>query len=81
MPTYNFRNKDNGEETEITMSISELDQYKEDNPHLEQYLTGAPLIVSGHGTTRQFDRGFKEVLQKIDERAPGSQLKKTSSQL
>jgi hypothetical protein len=39
MPTYNFRNKDTGEETEITMSMSELDQYKEDNPHLEQFLT------------------------------------------
>jgi putative FmdB family regulatory protein len=30
---------------------------------------------------RKADNGFKEVLQKIDERAPGSQLKQTSSQL
>jgi len=81
MPTYNFRNKDTGEETEITMSMSELDQYKEDNPHLQQFLTRAPGISRGVGTTRQFDSGFKEVLQKIDERAPGSELKKTSSQL
>ena len=81
MPTYNFRNKQSGEETEITMRISELDQYKQDNPHLEQFLTKAPIIARGHGTTRQFDSGFKEVLQKIDERAPGSELKKTSSQL
>jgi predicted nucleic acid-binding Zn ribbon protein len=81
MPTYNFRNKDTGEETELTMSMSELDQYKEDNPHLEQFLTRAPGIARGVGTTRQFDSGFKEVLQKIDERAPGSELKKTSSQL
>lgn len=81
MPNYNFRNKETGEETEVFMSMSELDQYKQDNPHLEQFLTGAPGVVRGHGTTRQFDSGFKEVLQKIDERAPGSELKKTSSQL
>jgi predicted nucleic acid-binding Zn ribbon protein len=81
MPTYNFRNKDTGEETELTMSMSELDQYKKDNPQLEQFLTRAPGIARGHGNTRQFDSGFKEVLQKIDERTPGSELKKTSIQL
>ena len=81
MPNYNFRNKETGEETEVFMSISELDQYKQDNPHLEQFITKAPGIVRGHGKTRQFDSGFKEVLKKIDERAPGSELKKTSSQL
>lgn len=42
---------------------------------------GAPRIVTGHGTTRQMDSGFKEVLQKIDEKTFGSELKKTSSQL
>jgi hypothetical protein len=81
MPTYNFRNKETGEETEVTMTISEFVQYKEDNPHLVSFLTKAPGIARGVGTTRQFDNGFKEVLQKIDERAPGSNLKDTSSQL
>jgi len=30
---------------------------------------------------RKMDSGFKEVLQKIHERAPGSELNKTSSQM
>ena len=47
MPTYNFRNKKTGEEFEIVLRMSELDQYKEDNPHLLQYLTGSPGRVSG----------------------------------
>ena len=81
MPTYNFRNKETGGETEVTLKISELDQYKSDNPHLVSFLKTAPGIARGVGTSRQFDSGFKEVLQKIDERAPGSQLKQTSSQL
>jgi len=43
---------------------------------------GAPMICDPVrvGVTRP-DTGFKEVLQKIDERAPGSQLKQTSTQL
>ena len=79
MPTYNFRNTETGEETELQMTMSELDQYKADNPHLVQFLTRAPSIASGR--SGQFDSGFKEVLQKIDEKSPGSELKKTSSQL
>lgn len=47
MPTYNFRNKETGEESQVTMKISELDKYKEDHPHLEQFLTGVPGVVKG----------------------------------
>ena len=34
MPTYIFKNKDNGEITEIQMRISDLDQFKQSNPNL-----------------------------------------------
>ena len=82
MPTYNFRDKKTGEEFEVHMRISELDEYKENNPHLEQFLTGAPqLNFRGVGTRSVTDSGFKEVLQKIHERTPGSELNKTSSQM
>lgn len=47
MPTYNFRNKETDEVFEVTMRMSELDQFKEDNPHLTQFLTAGPSIVSG----------------------------------
>lgn len=48
MPIYNFRNKETGEETTEMMKISELDEFKANNPHLEQYLTGAPSIGDPH---------------------------------
>jgi hypothetical protein len=48
MPTYNFRNLETGEETTEMMKISELDEFKANNPHLEQYLTGAPSIGDPH---------------------------------
>lgn len=80
MPTYNFRHKETGEEQEVLMKISELDEWKENNPEWIQFLTGAPKIT--RGTTKgNYDTGFKEVLQKIDERVPGGMKNSGSSQL
>lgn len=72
MPTYNFRNKETGEEFEVTMKISELDSYKEANPQLTQFLTGAPPIGdSVRLGIKKLDNGFREVLQKVSEKTPG----------
>jgi hypothetical protein len=82
MPTYVFRNKETGEQFEKLMKISELDSFRADNPQLETVIQavafGDPTKLS---STRKFDTGFKEVLQRIHEKTPGSQLDKTSSQL
>ena len=82
MPTYVFRNKETGEQFEKIMKISELDMFREENPQLETIIQavafGDPTKLS---STRKFDTGFKEVLQRIHEKTPGSQLEKSSSQL
>lgn len=82
MPTYVFRNKITGEQSETFMKISELDTFRSNNPDLETVIQapalGDPTKLTA---TRKFDSGFKEVLQKISERAPGNDLKQTSSQL
>jgi hypothetical protein len=82
MPTYVFRNKETGEQFEKIMKISELDTFRNENPQLETVIQsvafGDPTKLS---STRKFDTGFKEVLQRIHEKTPGSQLQKSSSQL
>jgi hypothetical protein len=82
MPTYVFRNKETGEQFERIMKISELDTFRNENPQLETVIQavafGDPTKMS---STRKFDTGFKEVLQRIHEKTPGSQLQKSSSQL
>jgi hypothetical protein len=82
MPTYVFRNKETGEQFDKILKMSELDSFRAENPQLETVIQavafGDPTKMS---TTRKFDSGFKEVLQKIHERSPGSELNKTSSQL
>ena len=78
MPTYNFRNKETGEETEVLMRISELDKYKEDNAHLEQFLKAPPKIISMAGSlhSRTSD-GFKDVLNKIKDGSGSNNTIKT----
>ena len=80
MPTYDFRNKETGEITEHIMRISDLDAFKASNPHLEQTMTTPPAFVGDHVTIKK-DTGFKEVLQKINERVPGGMKQSGSTQL
>jgi hypothetical protein len=80
MPIYNFRNKETGEEFEKLMSISAREQYLLDNPHIEKMLSGVPVMMDPvRAGVKKVDSGFKEVLHKIHERTPGSQLHKTTS--
>jgi len=81
MPTYMFKNNDTGEVFEKVMKISELDQYKIENPSHERYYDGqAPAFTGDHIIVKK-DTGFKEVLQRIHALTPGSQLNQSSSQL
>lgn len=63
MPTYNFINTETGEEIQIFMWIREYEQYKKDNPHLKQFLTGAPAI--GYNDAKKPDEGFRDILRDI----------------
>lgn len=80
MPTYAFRDKNTGEVHERFLSFTGRDEYLAQNPNLEVTITQAPAFVGDHVTIKK-DSGFKEVLQKIHEKTPGSQLNKLSSQI
>ena len=65
MPTYSFRNKNTGEEYDIMLRISELDEYKGKNPDIRQVLH-APKIVSSVGTMLgKTDGGWNDTLNRI----------------
>ena len=59
MPTYDFINKKTGEITELTMSMTALDKYKEVNPDMERYF-GNQATSAVYGNPKQSD-GFKEI--------------------
>lgn len=81
MPLYDFKNKDTGETFEKMMSISAKEEYLKDNPNIESVLGMPPLIDPVRLGIRKTDSGFKEVLQRIHEKTPGSQLNKTTNQI
>jgi hypothetical protein len=78
MPLYDFRNKDTGEVFEKFMSIAAKEEYIKDNPNIESMLGMNPLIDPVRLGIHKADNGFKEVLQRIHEKTPGSTLNKTS---
>lgn len=73
MPTYVFKNNNSEELFEIEMRISELDQFKQDNPNLTQQITWVNFGNVGEVKT---DDGFKEHMSRIAEAHPSSNLAK-----
>lgn len=80
MPTYTFRNKKTGKTKEYTMRISEYDQFKADHPELEriQDSVGIAFHTRGNRTVTEIaaqkDKGWGEVLAKIGQQNPHSEL-------
>lgn len=73
MPTYDFLNTNTNKMEELFMSISEMEEYIKENPHI-QIAPAAPAIVSGVNIEQKMDTGWKETLQKISEAHPNSAL-------
>lgn len=84
MPTYQFLNKETNEIEEHRMSYTVLDDFKEQNPHLERYFCaenlpimsdGIRLSVPGIGQPHAaFESG---VIQRIKDTVPGNTLGKS----
>lgn len=76
MPTYDFKNLNTNEIETFTMKISELDSFKENNPHLERYITGAPGLSDPVrlGLVKP-STGFRELLKDIKKRNRGSNIR------
>jgi len=73
MPLYEFVNEQTGEVETHQMRISELDEFKENNPHLKSKLS-APNLVRDNGLQGKMDNGWKENLARIAEAHPTSAL-------
>lgn len=80
MPTYKFRDKDTSLEFEKFMSISAREEFLKENTNLESVFNGAPMVCDPVRVgVRKKDTGFKEVLQKIHSKTPGSVMDRNNS--
>ena len=75
MPIYEKKKKKTDQYEEHLVSISEYDQFAKDNPHLQRaYLKAPNLNKGGVGDRTKAPDGFKEVLSKISDANPNSNL-------
>jgi hypothetical protein len=66
MANYTFYDTKKKKEFDIDMPISDLDAYKEANPHFEQRIKTAPSLADPMRLgLRKPDNGFREVLQRV----------------
>lgn len=73
MANYTFYNTKTKKEFDISMPISELDTYKENNPHLQQRIVSAPQLIDPTRLgLRKPDSGFRDVLKKVKKAHRGS---------
>ena len=71
MPIYEFKNKESGEIVEVSISMSELDAYKENNPHLERYFSTINFADSVSLGIKKPPSAFKEgVIDRIKRANP-----------
>ena len=74
MPTYNFYNSKTKKEYTELMSISEMEEFIK-NKHIELLVPTKLNIVSSTGSLdSKTDSGWKEVLSKVSEAHPASNL-------
>jgi len=75
MPTYTFLDNSTGEYFEKVLRMSELDKFLEENPNIESAILEAPMLGDPVRLgVRTIDNGFREVLSKIHNSQPKSNL-------
>jgi hypothetical protein len=71
MPTYAVEHKVTKENKDVTLTLSEYDQWFEDNPDwVNVSWRTPPGFIGGRGDHAKPDAGFKEVLSKIADQNP-----------
>ena len=72
MPTYPVINKNTQEKKELSMTMTEYDQWRKDNPDWDKDWTAGVGGVT-YGKPKMED-GFKEVMSKVQEQHPRANL-------
>jgi len=81
MPLFEFIDNNTNEVFEKLISNADKEVFLEKNPHIKQLLD-APLISMDSTRfmgVKKVDQGWKDVLRKINSRAPGSDLNNNST--
>lgn len=75
MPTYKFYNSKTGEEETHFLHISQLDNFKLENPHLKQMVHGIPGFLGVYNPQKKMSSDFKDRLKEIKRDYKDSTIK------
>ena len=81
MPLFDFLNTETNEEFEKFISNADKEVFLEENPQIKQLLNSTMISMDSARFmgVKKVDQGWKDVLRKINSRAPCSDLNKTST--
>ena len=74
MPIYTFYNSKTKKTYDEMMTISEMEDYLNNNKHIKQKIHTVNIVGGISGVSYKNDQGFKEVLSKVAEAHPTSPL-------
>ena len=70
MPIYEFKNNETDEVVEVSLRISEYDDYVKNNPHLSRYYSKAPGLTSGTKSALTIaGKGWEDHLNRVKKGA------------
>ena len=69
MPTYVFENNNTGEVTEVSLRISQLDEYRESNPDLRLVPQAPQIISQSQSTMRKAGKDWENLLDGIKKKS------------
>jgi hypothetical protein len=77
MARYTFKNLETNQIEEVVLRINDYDLFVKNNPHLQRFFEPSDVlnVIGGVGGIKT-DGGFKEVLSKVAEAHPNSELAK-----
>ena len=78
MPMYSVKHLKTGEQKEMTMTISEYEQWRKDNPDWDKgWMAGVAAAVSGVGDYQnKLPQGFKDRLNNVKKHHPYAKFDK-----
>lgn len=75
MPTYTYQSKDTGEIFNLSMSISEMEKYEQDNPQHERVYHSVNVVdPTGIGVSKPPSDFTKYVLGKVKAANPHTEI-------
>jgi len=74
MPIYQYKNEETGEISDHFMSISTMEQFEVDNPHMKKIIHAPAFGDAMRLGVKKTDDNFNDLLKQMKKKAPGSDI-------